>query len=140
MRKSYRVNCAFYGGERMENLAGQMCNALSRYGSLLDFNRKKLRKQRYHFDPQDLLLIVVDEKLLENPGEPEAFTNIRGRKTPCIILVTAPEESMAVLDQKLRTILEGQGFLYKKMYHLTLMEAEARITETALDIRKTMEK
>ncbi|HIU74349.1 MAG TPA: tRNA (guanosine(37)-N1)-methyltransferase TrmD [Candidatus Pelethocola excrementipullorum] len=137
LRKSYRVHCAFYGG--MESGAGQLNEALSRYGTLLDFNRKKLRKQRYHFERQDLLVVMVDEEILKNPGEPEAFSNVRGKKTPCMAVITTQEEQLGQVEEKLKAMFDKQGFLYKKTYHLPSLEKVDKLNEIALDIRRKME-
>lgn len=139
LRKSYRVHLAFYGGSGLESGAGQLNDALSRYGTLLDFNRKKLRKQRYYFERQDLLLIMVDEEILKNPGEPEAFSNVRGKKTPYIVVITDQKDKFEQAEEKLKEMLEKQGFLYKETYLLPSCEEGAKINEIALDIRRKME-
>lgn len=139
LRKSYRVHCAFYGGTGLESGAGQLNDILSRYGTLLDFNRKKLRKQRYYFERQDLLLVVVDDEILKNPGEPETFSNVRGKKTPCMAVITAQDEQLEQVEEKLKTMFEKQGFLYKKTYHLPSLEQVDKMNEIALDIRRKME-
>lgn len=131
MKKSYRVNCGYYGKEQTAEKTAKLCDALSRYGILLDFNRKKLRKQKYYFERQDLLVAVADEGILSQPGEPAAFSNLRGKKTPCVILVDAQEAEAERIVSVLQEMLEHQGFTCIGVYK-NIQNPE----ETALDIRK----
>lgn len=91
------VSCIFYGPDAGEP-AGLLCAGVSRYGVLLDFNRKKLRKTHYSFGERDYLLIVASCSALLAGDVPEnipaPFTNMTGQNTHCflILLVDTSEE------------------------------------------------
>ncbi len=138
-KKSYRVHLAFFGSPDLKNQAEELCNALSRYGELLNFNRKKLRRQRYCFECQDMLLILADKEIIENPGEPEAFLNMTGRMTPCFILIADDGGHREKVEQKLRILLESQGFLYQGSRFLSDSGNCSQINKIALEIRKQLE-
>lgn len=133
MRKNYRVVCAFYGEEKTAGAADEYCGAVSRYGEMLDLNRKKLRRQKTLLGEKDLLLAVVDEKIRRDPGEPEAFEHMRGRKTPCIIISLGDPAAA----QQVQKRLEEKGFLVKRIF---IREENAlEIQKTALEIRRQID-
>lgn len=138
LKKSYRVNCAFYGETDESKAAEALSLALSRYGVLIDFNRKKLRKQKYYFEKQDLLVVVAGDCYLQDSGEPAAFANVRGRKTPYVLILTAAQDKVEQTEHKLRELLDQQGCLYRQTYFLPTGERE-RLEAIALDIRKGLE-
>ena len=138
LKKSYRVNCAFYGETDESEAAEALSLALSRYGVLIDFNRKKLRKQKYYFEKQDLLVVVAGDCYLQDSGEPAAFANVRGRKTPYVLILTAAQDKVEQTEHKLRELLDQQGCLYRQTYFLPTGERE-RLEAIALDIRKGLE-
>lgn len=82
MKKSYRIRTLVYGdNEETAGLASSLTEALSRYGEVMDFNRKKLRKTRWNFEKNDLLLFCMDKI-----DEEFCKTVMNGRKTPAFLL------------------------------------------------------
>lgn len=136
--KSYRIHCALYGTDPEKETAQELCGRVSRYGTLLDFNRKKLRKQKYTFEEKDLLLIVAGEAFLCDPGEPPAFSNLRGKHTPYILISTAAQENVPEMEKKIRAVMDQKGFQMQRTY--TIGEnGQEKIGDVALDIRKWMD-
>lgn len=142
LQQSLQVHCACYGNEMIQEMADRLCQTLSRYGQVLNFNRKKLRKQKYYFDSHDLVVLLADKEYEDNAGIPEAFTNLYGKDTPCFLFV--PETSIhdvgtdqAKRTDKLQRLLERRGFLMKRIYPLFSIENHCK--ETVLKIRKILE-
>ncbi len=139
LRQSMKVHCAFYGKDALREMAGKLCQTLSQYGEVIDFNRKKLRKQKYYFDSQDLVVLLADEQFEKDAGVPETFTNIYGKDTPCFIFwsdsfVHGIESEQTKQTDKIQRLLDKRGFLIKKIYPLSTIESSCK--ETALEIRK----
>lgn len=83
MRKSYRIRSLVYGEkEDTASTAASLTEALSRYGEIMDFNRKKLRKTRWSFEKNDLLLFFLDRI-----DEEFCKTVMNGHKTPAVLLL-----------------------------------------------------
>lgn len=129
MKKSYQVKALVYGEGEQADLADSLTEALSRYGEVLDFNRKKLRKTRWAFEKNDLLLLFLDRI-------DEDFLNVvmNGRKTQAFLI---PGKK---IDQQQRVLL-GEMLAKRKIHILdtidpeTLKEEEL-LKKTAIAIRQ----
>ena len=109
LRKSYRVSCVYRGGPETAAAAELLTEKLSRYGTVLDFNRKKLRKQKREFHSRDLLVLVLQDPEEENDSE--SFRNLHGAGTPCVVVwLNEPEqERHKDLEIFLEKLYESKG-------------------------------
>jgi len=149
LRNSYQVVCLTYGGEETAERGRLLTERLSRYGSYMDYNRRKLQKTRFRMRPGNLLLLVMpgtcgqDDRDLEKPdtGEnasgydpavrfEERFRGLYGEDTPAVLC--GNEQEM----QEAEAFLQGRGF--QVIGHVT--EAafcdEELLQKTALKIRE----
>ncbi len=131
MEKSYQVRSLFYGEGESASLASSLTETLSRYGEVMDFNRKKLRKTRWSFDRQDLLLFFLDDV-----NEEFLQTVLNGRRTPAFVFtregVDADQKNLLLEQLKKHQI---QVLDCREFDSLTGEEA---LKKTAIAIRKKM--
>ena len=109
---------------------------MTRYGKLLDFNRKKLRKQRVSLGKQDLLLLVLPGRQ-EEEGDSESFRNLRGDESPCVLVWLGEPEPER--KKQLAELQEKQGFRMLAEFFLEKEMGEAQAGEIALGIRRKLE-
>lgn len=131
MRKSYQVRTIYYGGENAEKSAVALTSALSRYGELLDMNRKKLRKTRWSFEKRDLLIFVLEEI-----DEEFCRTVMNGRKTPAFLFV-----SQSVTEQRkdlLKILLENHQIRVRDLKDLEELNSEESVKKAAIEIRQSI--
>lgn len=101
---SYHIVTAWTGAEETGDLAFRITQAVSRYGEILNYNRKKLQRQLRVLEENDFLLAVAaPDAPAENasedcggkagaesekavPGLPERFYKLRGTATPAVVL------------------------------------------------------
>lgn len=131
LEKSYRVQGIWFGDERCGELAAKLTEAVSRYGTLSDYGRRKLQKQSRVLRNQDLLLCCL-------PPDPdgelplrERFRNLRGNDSKVVLVQTGWEGS---LDES-RAFFRERGFRILAECSLIAEEGSA-IAETALYIRE----
>lgn len=129
MKKSYKIRSVFYGEGQVQPVAEAMTEALSRYGEQMDFNRKKLRKTRWSFDKNDLLLFFLDEI-------DEEFLNVvmNGRKTPAILITgnrVASEEKERLTEQ-----LKNHQIRVLDCLKMESLQGEEAMKMAAISIRK----
>ena len=136
LRKSYQVICVYRGGEEAAAAAGLLTGKVTRYGKLLDFNRKKLRKQRVSLGKQDLLLLVLPGRQ-EEEGDSESFRNLRGDESPCVLVWLGEPEPER--KKQLAELQEKQGFRMLAEFFLEKEMGEAQAGELALGIRRKLE-
>ena len=72
LEKSCRIQCIWYGDEAYRNLAEKVTGALSRYGVITDYNRKKMQKQTRKLDERDMLVLILPQ-LFPLVGLPGAY-------------------------------------------------------------------
>ena len=135
LRKSCRVTCVYRGGDGAAAAAVLLTERLTRYGSVLDFNRKKLRKQKWMLQKRELLLLVLPEQEEENDGL--SFQNLRGSGALCaLVWLGEPAEERKI---RMRSLLEKQGFRLLEEVCLAASPDEDAAGRTALEIRKKTE-
>ena len=98
-----RAHVLWMGQEKFREQVEDLSEGLSRYGVLMDYNRRKLQKQKPFYGSRDMLIFF----LLEDP-DPEEFKeavrNLKGRDTGmCLFTYGDPE----IFGQ----ILEENGFV-----------------------------
>ena len=106
LEKSFRITGIWYGTETARETAQSLAARLSRYGTVLDYGRKKLQKMHRSFQPQDLVLFVLPEEPQEMALS-ERFRNLRGEHTPAILLADDPQQEAC---RELAKLLWEQGF------------------------------
>jgi tRNA (guanine37-N1)-methyltransferase len=136
LRKSYRVSCVYRGGPETAAAAELLTEKLSRYGTVLDFNRKKLRKQKREFHSRDLLVLVLQDPEEENDSE--SFRNLHGAGTPCVVVwLNEPEQER---HKDLEIFLETRGFRQAGVFFPDCPLSGEEAGRIALEIRKAAEK
>lgn len=133
-RRSYRVSCIWHGDERTGGVAELLTEKLSRYGKVLNFNRRKLRSQGGLFGQQDLVIFVVPGQPPEQPPGDELYQRLAGRDTLFVLLTVGGEERRA--DEEERLQLERKGFSELAVFEVPADVPEEKIERIALEIRK----
>ncbi len=130
--RSYQVRSLFYGGDCSKDHAEKLTGILSRYGELMDLNRKKLRKTRWAFDRNDFLLFFldeIDEELLK--------VVMNGRNTPAVIFAgdrISPERKEALAEQ-----LKKHQIRVLDVLNLSSLTDENAMKRASLFIRRKMQ-
>ena len=132
LEKSFRTVGCWYGGERARSPAEELTRWVSRYGSLMDYDRRKLQKQCRVMEKQELLLLAVDLEV-EWPKEGNPFRNLRGRETPLALLTLRGSRDSR---EKLGRFLTEQGFRLLLSRDLTEQQKAGGMDLLALEIRK----
>ncbi len=131
LKKSLQVRALSYGGEAGTLHARALTEALSRYGEVLDFSRKKLRKTRWTFEKTDLLLFFLEEL-----DEEFLKTVMNGRRTPAFLFPGSqvdPEKLEALKEQ-----LESRKIHVLDSFGPDALESEEALKKTAIRIRQRM--
>ena len=131
LERSYHVQGIWFSDENCGKLAEKLIRALSRYGEVLDYGRKKLQKQSRVLERQDLLVCLLPSDAEEEDLR-ERFRNLYGREAAAVLICTGGEETQEVP----RAFFRGRGFRVLEEYVLPAEAAEKEIEETALHIRE----
>ncbi|MDO4490458.1 MAG: tRNA (guanosine(37)-N1)-methyltransferase TrmD [Lachnospiraceae bacterium] len=129
LKKSYQVRSLYYGQGDSAECAEALTRVLSRYGELMDFNRKKLRKTRWSFGKNDLLLFFMDDI-------DEEFCQVfmNGRKTPaCLILSREISSEKKAL---LTDMLDKQKIRVLDCMDLEELQGEEALKRAGIQIRQ----
>lgn len=158
LEKSFAVTGIWYGSDPERETAQSLTAQLSRYGTILDYNRKKLQKTHRSFGPQDLLLFVLPDENSRNAasavpemmnpqdlgavrgeeGEAglsfrERFRGLRGEKTPVVLLYGESQE----LRREAAKHLWDSGFsVIEEQKNMEVYRLPEGCRELALKIRK----
>ncbi|MDO4615958.1 MAG: tRNA (guanosine(37)-N1)-methyltransferase TrmD [Lachnospiraceae bacterium] len=131
LEKSVRVRSLFYGTDLSASLAADLTEALSRYGEVMDFNRKKLRKTRWSFERRELLLFVLDTL-------DEDFFNVsmKGHQTP-VFLITG--EGVDPADaERFKEQLTSRRFRMLDTFPMEVLQDKEALKRTAIEMRKQL--
>ncbi len=129
--RSYQVRSLYYGGDCSKDHAEKLTGILSRYGELMDLNRKKLRKTRWAFDRNDFLLFFldeIDEELLK--------VVLNGRNTPAVIFTgdrISPKRKEALVE-----LLKKHQIRVLDVLDLSTLTDENAMKRASLFIRRKM--
>ena len=119
------------GSDESALLAEKICGAVSRYGTILNYGRAKLQKQRRVFCKDDVLIFIYDGE-----SNTDIIRNVAADRTPMFIIsgdeCSCDEEAF---DQIINAFGE-KGFLLDGVYPISGKSKNDFIIETALDIRK----
>ena len=132
LEKSYRVHGIWFGDENCADLAGKLTGAVSRYGTLMDYGRRKLQKQNRVLHAQDLLLCFLPQDPEKELLLKERFRNLRGSDAKAVLVKAGPEG----ITGEEHAFFVRQGFHILGEYCLMPDAEEDRIAETALRIRE----
>lgn len=86
LAKSRRVRTIWYGNEQSETSAQKLTDALTRYGTIYNYNRKTLQKKQLALTAEDLLVLIDGTDGTEAITFSERFRNLKGNQTPCILV------------------------------------------------------
>ncbi|MGN0361829.1 MAG: tRNA (guanosine(37)-N1)-methyltransferase TrmD [Bilifractor sp.] len=149
LRNSYQVICITYGGPEAAEHGRLLTEHLSRYGSYMDYNRRKLQKTRFRMKSWNLLLLVMpgscsqdaqnqDGQCAEegaskyDPALPlaERFRGLYGENAPAVLVGNAREMEEA------EAFLSGRGFKVIAQIADDSLCEESMLQKTALNIRE----
>lgn len=132
LEKSYRVQTIWFGEDSCGDLAEKLTGAVSRYGTIADYRRRKLQKQTRTLRSQDLLLCFL-------PQDPEAelplrerFRNLRGQDAKTVLV----QEGQNGISEETRLFFRERGFRILGEYHIESCPEADSLAETALRIRE----
>ena len=136
--KSCRVFCIWYGDEEAGHFAELLTADLSRYGELLNFNRKKLRKQKFKFDRKDLVVLVIPGKKSadwpEELEDCEILRNLKGNQKRYVMVSAEKMRGKPDFEK----ILEDKDFRCIGKFTRTDPETEKAAEKISLEIRKKL--
>ncbi len=141
LRKSFSVTGISWGGAAACQAAEKLTEAVSRCGVVMDYDRRKLQREKRHFGKQDLLLMCTDGDL---SGEKELsfaerFRNLAGDGTPCVLVRFASgEQAEACSEFPEKEILNQKGFVCLGQY-IPAGEEKREMRRLALRIRIALE-
>lgn len=135
LEKSYRISALVYGPEETRQRAERLISEMSRYGAVLDYDRKKLQKTRRTVHYLDLY--VIPTGLETEISFAERFRNLivtdtEGRK-PLAVLITCGE------DKGEKAFLENKGFSVLAQIPESNL-ADDRVAATALGLRERIDR
>ncbi len=137
LKSSYRVLGIWFGNDACREMADTFCMALSRYGTVLDYNRKKLQKQNHNANEKELLVFSLPDDPEAEMAFCERFRNIRGIHTPVILLYRNAKEHLFGV----RAFLLERGFYILQECQLHESDRiEDLVREWAVQIHILMEK
>ena len=133
MKKSYRTLCVWSGDESVGELAENLTREVSRYGEVLDYNRRKLQKQKLSLGEQDLLLLIHGPE----PEMPlaERLINLSGDNSPAVIF----HAGGVMGEGGVSSLLSSKGFHVLNQLVLGHDVTQDLIADLALQIRVRLE-
>lgn len=137
LAKNYKVHTAYAGDTNVTRLASCFSNQISRYSEEIDLNRKKLRKQRFGFERNDLFILFLDKMAFQKEMIPVIGQNLFGKDTACVLFYEAGDQDEGIDELVQR--LKNHGFLLLKIYRNTLNMEISQIKQKALEIRCMMD-
>ena len=132
LEKSYRVQTIWFGDESCGVLAEKLSGAVSRYGTVADYRRRKLQKQTRVLHSQDLLLCFLP---VDPEGElplRERFRNLRGKDARAVFVLAG----QSTVSEEIRLFFRERGFLILGEFSVMPETDDDGIAETALHIRE----
>ena len=137
LERSFSVTGIWYGTDSARETAQSLTAALSRYGTVLDYGRKKLQKMLRRFGERDLVLFVLPEAGTQEADAvplPERIRNLRGEHTPAVLLydASAPE----LRREAVRLLWEAGFPVIREEERRELYRDPEGCAELALEIRK----
>lgn len=140
LKNSYNVKVVSFGTDLCLETAGKYCGIISRYGSVLDYNRNKLIKQKKIFAKKDLIVFVTDsaDKLEEEKLSGITY-NMSGNNTPAFLIeISAGETDNIGRNENIIKLFESKGIELIRIYEINNASDEKILAETALDMRSVM--
>ena len=131
LEKSYRVTGIWFGDDVCGDLAEKLTGALSRYGEVLDYRRRKLQKQLRVLNRQNLAVFFLP---VDPEGEmtlQERFRSLRGNGAAAVLIGTGKGDR----SDKIPDFFRERGFRIMGEYTIDPND-EIHIEETALNIRE----
>ena len=136
LEKSCRIQCIWYGDDAYRNLAEKVTGALSRYGVIADYNRKKMQKQTRKLDEQDMLVLILPQEAEAEMPFRERFRNLYGNGASVVLIreeEPAAEEQTGILCEG---FLKERGFRIRCTSAMTPGTTDTDIASFALAVRE----
>ena len=132
LEKSYHIHGVWFGDDSCGRLAEKLTGAVSRYGTLLDYGRRKLQKQTRVLRGQDLLLCFLPRDPEKELLLKERFRSLRGIDAKAVLIKAGWDG----IPEEIRAFFARQGFRILCECSLMPDAGESSIAETALCIRE----
>jgi tRNA (guanine37-N1)-methyltransferase len=140
LKNSYNVKVVSFGSESCLETAQKYCGIISRYGTVMDYNRNKLIKQKKIFAKKDLVVFVCDsaEKLKEENLSEITF-KMSGNNTPAFLIdISSEDGENTERNEKIMGLFKEKGIELIRIYEINDPADEKIPGETALDMRSVM--
>lgn len=112
LKRVRKVTAAYFSPTGGTKKAVQiLTEQMSRHPVYLDLTRRKLRRQQYSFTSKELLLVAAPVYGGQLPCVEGLFRNLRGNKTPCVLLAAYGNRHYDDTLAQLKAIMEEQGFV-----------------------------
>ena len=132
LEKSYRVRSIWFDDENCRTAAEKLTAALSRYGEVLDYGRRKLQKQSRALRQQDLLVVFFPEDTEKEMPIRERFRNLHGNGAAAVPVYSAHSGR----EEEYSAFLRERGFRIITELEKYSGPDEEWFAETALLIRE----
>lgn len=131
---SKRVFVMYAYSEENASIASEISEAVSRYGTVLDYGRNKLQKQKRLFGKGDMLIYVFDDKTAENTAD--IIRNVKADGTQAFFIYNGSSDRAENAFASVKGAFEKKGFTALGEYAFSEENKSNLIAEAALDIRK----
>lgn len=96
MEKSLHVTCITGGGVTAAALGKKYMNAVTRYGEVMDFDRRKIQKSGKQFSADDLVIFSLTSDAMDE----ERFRSVKGDQTKAVILLVSGVKDPAEVEKE----------------------------------------
>ena len=137
---SRKVYVMFSGSEKAGEISEDISEAVSRYGTVLDYNRAKLQKGKRSFGPGDMLIFVSDdENLIEDGRLANVVRNVSADRTPAFFVFASGSGFDSGVKEEALDLFRQKGMVPLGAYHIPEEKSEEGVALAALDMRKKAE-
>ncbi|MEE8886601.1 MAG: tRNA (guanosine(37)-N1)-methyltransferase TrmD [Eubacteriales bacterium] len=150
----YPVTCLAAGGDGAQTLGKRFTDAVSQYGTVINYDIKRRQKETRKFGSHELVIFACTDAAM---SEPERFRNVSGNDTLAVILQTNPPAPKSDQIEETDTLLNDEEAwdmapirmemtLMKKGFHVITTNSmdesatERGIADAAIALRKKIQK
>ena len=134
LKLNKNIYAVFCGTEEAPEISAAVSEAVSRYGTVLDYNRAKLQKSRRRFTEKDAVIFVFDEAEIESAER--TIRNMVAEGTPAFFVLCFPARIEDDGREAFFEIFRKHGFCTKEIYTVSIENADTEISEASIEIRR----